>query len=141
MCVLFFARESGGAAGRFYEILKTLVSDKAKLEVFRTPKDLSGRLRRPSGFKEGIAVLFVKSREELLELQSLGELLCDLRIILLLPDDEEETIAAGHLLRPRFLSYADGDFREVAAVLYKMLKLSAAGKTGENRFFSQFAND
>ena len=35
---------------------------------------------------------------------------------------EEDTVSKGHLLRPRYLTYADGDFEDVAAVLEKILR-------------------
>ena len=46
---------------------------------------------------------------------------CHLRLILILPDREKGTISKGHLFRPRYLTYADGDFLDVAAVLAKMI--------------------
>lgn len=120
MCLLFFAAESHGAADGFQETVRALVPD-GKMEVYRTTRALCQRLRQPSTFMQWITILFVANRAELSELLTFGELLSDLRIILLLPDDTKETIAAGHLLRPRFLSYVDGDFAEVVAVLNKML--------------------
>ena len=69
-----------------------------------------------------MAVLLAASKGQLSELLSLRELLNDVRIILILPDRGRETISQGHLLRPRFLSYADGDLTDVIAVLSKMLE-------------------
>jgi hypothetical protein len=61
------------------------------------------------------------SREDLEAILSIVELFYDLRIILILPDRKKETISKGLKLYPRYLSYADGDFSDVAAVLEKML--------------------
>ena len=69
-----------------------------------------------------IAVLLAASHKELQELLSIKELLQHIRIILLLPDHENETIANGHKLYPRFLSYCDGNLDDVAAVLSKMIQ-------------------
>ena len=44
-----------------------------------------------------------------------------LRVILILPDADPQTIARGHNLRPRYLSNIQSDFQDVAAVLRKML--------------------
>ncbi len=52
---------------------------------------------------------------------SMKDLIGDIRIILILPDTEGDTISLGHKLYPRFASYADGNFKDVAAVLEKML--------------------
>jgi len=38
------------------------------------------------------------------------------------PDQEENTIAKGHSLRPRFVTYADSDFPDVVAALGKTLR-------------------
>jgi hypothetical protein len=43
-----------------------------------------------------------------------------MRIILVLPDRDDETVAMGHRLRPRMVSYNDGDYLDVAAVLIRM---------------------
>ncbi|NVM57217.1 MAG: hypothetical protein HWN51_03755 [Desulfobacterales bacterium] len=68
-----------------------------------------------------IAVLLAASREELSDILSIRDLLTDIRVILVLPDRDDDTIAKGHTLRPRFFTYADSDFVEIAAVLSKML--------------------
>jgi len=61
----------------------------------------------------------------------LSDWLWDTRIILILPDRDRETITNGLKLRPRFFTYADEDFGEVAAVLAKMLGVAfIAGGTG-----------
>jgi len=49
------------------------------------------------------------------------EWLWDHRLILVLPDDDMETISLGHALRPRFVTYAESDFIDISAVLGKIL--------------------
>ena len=61
------------------------------------------------------------SQEELIDIIHIRELFRDIRIVLILPDREESTVAKGHRLYPRFFSYIDSDFKEIAAVLNKML--------------------
>ena len=68
-----------------------------------------------------IAVILAASDNDLLTILSISHLLYDVRFILVLPDREDPTVAIGHSLRPRFLSYTDSDFREVTAVLGKMI--------------------
>jgi hypothetical protein len=46
----------------------------------------------------------------------------DVQIILVIPDRRPETLSLGHLLRPRYLSYEDGNFDDLASVLEKMLR-------------------
>lgn len=82
---------------------------------------LSQRLRRFEG-RPGVMVLFAADRSDLAELIAIRSLFRDIRIILLLPDRAPETVSKGHSLMPRFLAYCDGNFKDVAAVLDKMLK-------------------
>jgi len=53
---------------------------------------------------------------------SIGHLFQNIRIILLVPSKEAETVALAHQLRPRFLTDINSDFAEITAVLKKMLK-------------------
>ncbi|MGA2959401.1 MAG: hypothetical protein ABSF48_27245 [Thermodesulfobacteriota bacterium] len=93
---------------------------KEKMEVFRSFDDFSQRLKLPAQSKS-IAVLAPGSRQELQEILSRIDLLRDLRIIVIAPDHEAETTAVAHQLRPRYLTYLNGDFGDLAAVLDKML--------------------
>jgi hypothetical protein len=74
------------------------------------------------------------NKEDLLYLVANKELIWNLRVILILPDREEDTVTKGHLLRPRFLTYADGNFLDVATVLGKMLQ----SRYPENRHRNHF---
>ena len=89
-------------------------------EIYNTIDTLGQRLSRPS-YNISIAVLLISSREELRDVLSIRHLFDNIKTILILPDRKNETIVMGHKLRPRFLSYTDGDFKDVAAVLKKML--------------------
>jgi len=101
-------------------------------EAYRTIDNLSQRLVR-LGDKPTIAVLLAPTRKELLDLYSIRHQFSDLRIILILPDQEEETITRGHRLYPRFLSYVDSDFKDVAAVLGKMMTLNHSIKNNKQK--------
>ena len=67
-----------------------------------------------------IAVILAESRDELLKIHDLIDWSWNLRIILILPDHERETISIGCKLHPRFTSYIDSNFNVVGAVLEKM---------------------
>ena len=91
-------------------------------EIYSTIDTLGKRLRRPS-YNIAIAVLLISSREELRSVLSIRHLFDNIKIVLILPDRKNETIVIGHKLRPRFLSYTDNDFIDVAVVLENMLKI------------------
>ncbi|MDP3029372.1 MAG: hypothetical protein Q8O04_07735 [Deltaproteobacteria bacterium] len=46
------------------------------------------------------------------------------------PDQEKDTIAKGHSPRPRFVTYADSDFLDVAAALGKILMVGKSPPYG-----------
>ena len=121
MNVLFYAADKEGAGGKFQQEVEVLVSRKKRV-VYRTIDSLSRRLQQV-GKDSSVAVLLAANMEDLLDLISIRSLLEDIKIILILPDRAKSTVAMGHILRPRFLSYADSNFKNVAAVLGKMIRL------------------
>lgn len=119
MKVLFYSHSINGAGKKVKEILDELIPKK-NLEIHRSIVSLSQRLRTPT-FDVGISVLLASAKKELSDLLSIRDQLLDLRIVLILPDREDDTISQGHTLYPRFLTYTDGNFRDLRAVLHKML--------------------
>ena len=117
MNVLFYS--TGEAGERLQGMIQNLVP-KEKLEIYKTLKSFSERLRRPMD-EIPVAVILAASEDDLLTILSISHLLYDVRFILILPDRDDPTVAIGHSLRPRFLGYKDSDFREVTAVLAKMI--------------------
>ena len=120
MNLLLYATETGGIGKHIQRVIEGLVPEE-NTEIFRTIGSLSNRLRQPR-CELAIAVLLASSSQDLLDLLSVSDLFDDLRVILLLPNREKDTIAKGHTLRPRFLTYADSNLSDVAAVLSKMLQ-------------------
>jgi hypothetical protein len=57
-----------------------------------------------------------------MDILSIQYLFRDTPIILFAPDNEKETIALAHQLRPRFLGDFNTDCRTVSQVLEKMIK-------------------
>jgi hypothetical protein len=62
------------------------------------------------------------SGEDLQGLFSIRDLFDDIPMILILPDRKRDTISKGQKLYPRFATYMDGNFSDLALVLAKMLK-------------------
>lgn len=91
------------------------------LVVFNMITALSQGLRGP--LSDTVLVLCPACKEEVRELSALRELIRDVRTILVLPDDERETLAIGHRFQPRFLTMPTPDFKDVSRVLGKMLHL------------------
>jgi hypothetical protein len=116
MKVLLYSTASEAIVERAKTVLQSSVSD--GIEVYRTINDLSLRLR---GAKDtAIVILLVGNREDFLDLLAIRHLFRNIRIIVVVPDTEHETIAMAHRLRPRYLTYIDGNFLGLSAVVNKM---------------------
>lgn len=94
------------------------------LEIFSDFKPLCRRLHA-AVYDLAAAVLLAKSVEDLTELGTLAELLSRIRLILVLPGHDPETVEAGYRMWPRFVSYTDSDFTDVAGVVEKIWRLTA----------------
>jgi hypothetical protein len=104
---------------KLLRIIEPRVS-KEQVENYSSINDIKKRLQRP--MKEKVVGIFMPSDDkDLSDLLSINHLVKDMRIILVLPNKDEKTISIGHSLRPRFLTYADGDLSDVAAVMIKMM--------------------
>ena len=68
-----------------------------------------------------LAVVLIAGREELDEILSIDKLFNGLKTIVIVPDRKPETISAALKLHPRYISYRDGDFRDVALVVSHMM--------------------
>ena len=124
MKCIFYEKKSGIIAGQIIGLLKASAIEN-NTERYHTIKALSQRLTRPI---DGLAimVLIAGDRKDLLNILAIQKLFGLIRIIIILPDREDESVKIGYQLQPRFLTYVNGDLSEVHAVLRKMLELSEA---------------
>ncbi len=120
MRLLLYSPVKEGIGKQLRRMIEKLVS-KNNVETYQSVESLSLRLRQPANNGPIAAVLLAAKRGDLTELLSIRDLLRDIRIILVLPDRDEDTIAKGHTLRPRFVSYSDSNFTDVCSVLGKMI--------------------
>jgi hypothetical protein len=91
-------------------------------EILNTPESLANRLLQVS-CGQAIVVIVTEEREELVCLLSIVHLLRKARVILVVPDQDPETLKIGYKLEPRFLKCGDSDFAEVRAVVGNMLQV------------------
>jgi len=118
MNLLLYANMMDGAGERLQRVIEAQVPEE-KREVYRNIDLLTRRLRQPA-YNLDIAVLVASCEEDLQEILSIGKLLRNVRIILILPDRKDSTVTKGHALRPRYLSYVDSNFEDISIVLEKM---------------------
>lgn len=79
-----------------------------------------------------IYILRARGLDELQAYARVKEIFMDTPLVLILPDQEERTLALGHSLLPRFISYADGSVSGLVDVLEKMVR-TAESRPGEGR--------
>jgi hypothetical protein len=120
MRLLFHAPPFNTLARALYENLCALDGIEQS-EYIRSLNQLINHLRTPIGIST-LGIIWPSSRPELLELRAKGHLFRDMRIILILPDRHPDTISEGHLLRPRFVGFADGNHDDVVAVVAKLIR-------------------
>jgi hypothetical protein len=117
--VIFYSAKGEKAGERLLKIIKTVVPEE-DTAICRDINALSNTLHQPRT-GEAISILYTSDSSELPDILSLRELLWEMKLILVLPDNNADTVAKGHSLRPRFLSYSDGNFNDIEAVLKRMI--------------------
>jgi hypothetical protein len=122
MNLLFYAPRSDEPTERLQKVIETILP-RVNREIHRDLQGLIKRLYEPS---DGRRVLVLcPSKEYLSCIQIIRSLFLSIPVIVVLPDRETETVALGHSLRPRLLTYEDSDFLELAGVLVKMAEAPA----------------
>lgn len=130
MSVIFYSGPDNEHGKRLRRVIEMVVS-RSRIEAFRTVSSLAGRFRMPTEAGT-VVVLHASGQKDLDDIVGIREYLVESRMILVLPGRDEETVAKGHILRPRLMTYEDSDFLEVAAVLGR-LKESRTGRLTEER--------
>ena len=131
MDILLYTKKENRAGMHLRRVIESLVFE-GKTEAYDSIEAFGIRLRRTLR-EEAIAVLLAANREELLEFRSIGDFLNDIPLILIIPDCDRDTVHTAHTFTPRFLSQTDSDFKDVAAVLKKMLANKHSRQSLERR--------
>lgn len=118
--ILFYMKDLNEVECELQGAIEKMVP-KGQFEMFKTIEELSAKLRM-SEHGLPIVVLLASDAGDLKDVLSLKPIFTDIRIILILPDRENDTVTMGHSLHPRFMSYRDTNCHEAAAVLGKMLE-------------------
>ena len=121
MASILYISEVNGLEQYFRALLEIALPHK-KYEICRSFEELSQKLHKPHSNVK-VAILFAANRGEITQLLSLGDLLADVKIILILADEDKETMMKAHTLRPRYVTWMDCDFSEVVNVFKKMVGL------------------
>ena len=134
MNVLFYTPKDTLVSQRLEKKIRGVVPN-PNLEIFPDFDSFRRRLRAPV-YNLAAAVLFTETSQNLDRLATVSDLLTGIRMILVLPDHSPETVRAGHRMQPRFVSFTDSDFSDVAGVLEKMWQLTAGDSRLSRRAIS-----
>ena len=118
--LLFYGRKNDTDGKRLLAAIAGVIPD-GKLEIYRDISELALGLRAP-GRGQVIAVLMASGRDEFKDFSLVQDLLVNVPLILVVPDQDEETIQWAHQMTPRFLSQKDSDFVNLSKVLEKMFQ-------------------
>lgn len=120
MILLIFAPLAAAEVLEFINALLELIPDISR-ELFYSLDELTERLRSPI-YDDVIALFVISDRQSLSDLLTIRPLLRNVRILLVLRDQDEDCISAGHHLYPRYLTTLNDDVQEIALVLDKMTR-------------------
>jgi len=118
--LFFYARENGDDLKRLQQSIKSVVPEK-NIKTSGSIADLSYNLNHFNSYNALVLLLVVRNND-LDDLLAISDLLANARIILILPDEDKETLDKGLKLYPLFMSNICSDFKDVAGVLEKVLK-------------------
>ncbi len=106
----------------------------AATEVVRSLDGLSRELLLPQATQpRPVVIVLAPTRVDLQGLSEVQELFENTRLILVLSDADEETVALGHRMYPRFVGYLANGFTEIVAVVRKMVGESRSGRSIRER--------
>lgn len=126
MNIIFLSGFRSETRKRLQRVLEYLLP-RDQIKYIRTIRALEETLRASLPNMMTTVILNV-DKQKLASLLSIKDLLEDTNLILILGEKDEETVALGHRLRPRFITYADSDFLDIASVVMKMKeKISSDG--------------
>jgi len=121
MRILFYYSKANDIGHELLEIMEKL-DDQIRIKTYRDWNIFTEDLMEPRS-DDPITILLISQKEELLNAVSIRERIHEYRLMLILPDNDEETISLGHSLRPNFIAYDRGNLQDIEIVLKKMLHL------------------
>jgi hypothetical protein len=128
MQLLIYAAASNAAGRVLRERIQSMEFESVAGTIYCSSiMALDKNLRQPLGLSP-IGIMIPSDDSELVDLIGMRHLLRGMRVILVLPNDQPQNIihSRAHLLRPRFITYADAHPKEIIAVLWKMIGAACA---------------
>lgn len=118
--VLYFSPEAEGPGRELQEVLRNDLPE-IQVEIFTGFEELVTGLQRPEA-EPLVVVLVIADRAELEEFLPLRPVLANTRVILVLPDLDDETRSLAERLNPHYVGSVEEDFVEVATTIDEFLR-------------------
>lgn len=135
--LILFIHKQSGANGRLLEKIINKTFAEIYKEKLQTILELETCLKRPLPLDvRNIYILLADSQKRLQQLIDVFDESDDNKTLLILPDENRETITNGHKLMPRFATGPHDGFMDLCAVLTKMietLKMTRRTETAHRR--------
>lgn len=119
MSPLIYLPKNGGAGEPILKLVAEVFGTE-NATICRTEMSLLKHLRQPFP-EQRLAVFIMPAAKHLTSLADFEDLLKNLRLVLIVPDRQKETLITAHRFGPRFISSLEDDFDALAAVLRKMM--------------------
>ncbi|MDD8015766.1 MAG: hypothetical protein PHX45_08735 [Acidobacteriota bacterium] len=125
MNLLFYLPRPGGRRNEILGALTPFFSG-GSLEVFPDLKSFAARLRRPKD-PLSVSLIWNPTIADLREIAGMRDFLAGVRTLLVLPDQEKETIALAHMIHPSYITYAEEGLPEIICVLGRLAEFYERG--------------
>lgn len=125
MKIIFFTHKNSGVYGlKLYKAVMNQVRNDG-IDVVFSVDELKWKFKE-IGYRISIdaMVLIAESKERLESLYRMVDLFEGKQILLILPDNDPDTISKGHRFRPRFLTVIGTSIEDITNVLNKMVRTS-----------------
>ncbi len=122
MRLLVYTNQKSAAGKRLHNKMSGLPG--IYCEFIHTHMDVEDSFRQRPG-RNRIILFLASDNQDLSFIRSLTRSYSNTKLILILPNRRKNTVTLGLLAYPRFVSYADGNFKDICAVIQKIAEYEA----------------
>jgi hypothetical protein len=119
-----FAPESVAERQTIFRELGEAIGPDSRLEMFPDFAGFSARLRRFNNPE--IIVMLAVGKKEMPGILSLCDRMRDAAIIIMLSDEEKDTVTSAIRLRPKFIGAMNGDLEKIVPIVEKLIRTKIA---------------
>ncbi len=113
--IVYYRNPQSEAGRRFNRQVVSHIPGRAR-EEYNSIAEFANRLIRHHSLGQ-LVIYLAEDREEWRDLLAMRSVLDDLKIFVILPDHDQETISQARAIEPRYVGYADEDFGGLARIV------------------------